>query len=267
MIARGNLTMARTVFSIYEEPDYTDRHMSRVGQSINQPRGLIAERLFIDEADVKNSPRQNFGIYGAGDIKYRDINQDGQITNSDFVPIGHPETPEITYGFGVSAGRGQLDFSVFFQGLGRESFFINPIASAPFINYSLDNNDNQLYPSNLIGENALLKAFADSHWSEENRDIYAVWPRLSTVVNGNNAQRSTWFMRDGSFLRLKTLEVGYTIKGNFLDKLKVSNMRIYFSGTNLLTFSKFKLWDPEMGGNGLGYPVQKVFNVGLNMNF
>lgn len=267
MIARGNLTMARSIFSVFEEPDYKDRHLSRVGQSISQPRGLIAERLFIDENDVKNSPRQNFGVYGAGDIKYRDINSDGQITNADFVPIGHPETPEITYGFGVSAGRGPFDFSVFFQGLGRESFFINPVATAPFINYPKDNNDNNLYPSNLIGENALLKAFADSHWSEENRDIYAVWPRMSTTVNSNNTQRSTWFMRDGSFLRLKTLEAGYTVKGKILESLKVTNFRVYFSGTNLLTFSKFKLWDPEMGGNGLGYPVQKVFNIGLNMNF
>jgi len=74
-------------------------------------------------------------------------------------------------------------------------------------------------------------------------------------------------MRDGSFIRLKTLEAGYTVKGRVLENLKVTNFRIYFNGTNLLTFSKFKLWDPEMGGNGLGYPVQKVFNIGLNMNF
>ncbi|WP_215240538.1 TonB-dependent receptor [Dyadobacter helix] len=268
MIARGNLTMARGIYSVYEEPDYQDRYLSKVGQSITQPRGLIAERLFIDENDVKNSPRQNFGTYGAGDLKYRDINRDGQITNADFVPIGFPETPEITYGFGLSAGRNQFDFSVFFQGLGRESFFINPVATAPFINYPYDNNGiNPLYPSNLIGENALLKAFADSHWSEENQDIYAVWPRLSTSVNQNNSQRSTWYMRDGSFLRLKTLEAGYTVKGKLLDNLKITNMRFYFSGTNLLTFSKFKLWDPEMGGNGLGYPVQKVYNIGLNLNF
>lgn len=268
LVARGNLTMARTVFSIFEEPDYKDRYLSRVGQSISQPRGLIAERLFIDENDVKNSPRQNFGVYGAGDIKYRDINRDGQITNADFVAIGHPETPEITYGFGLSAGRGPFDLSLFFQGLGRESFFINPVASAPFINYNKDNNgDGSLFPANLIGENALLKAFADSHWSEENGDVYAVWPRMSTVANENNSQRSTWFMRDGSFIRLKTLEAGYTVKGRFLENLKVTNFRVYFNGTNLLTFSKFKLWDPEMGGNGLGYPVQKVFNIGLNMNF
>jgi TonB-linked SusC/RagA family outer membrane protein len=267
LIARGNLTMARGIYSIYEEPDYENKYLSRVGQSITQPMGLIAERLFIDANDVNNSPRQNFGLYAAGDIKYRDINHDGQITNADFVPIGHPETPEITYGFGLSAGRGQFDFSLFFQGLGRESFFINPIATAPFINYSKDNNGNDLYPSNFIGENALVKAFADSHWSESNQDMYAMWPRLSTSINNNNSQRSTWYMRDGSFLRLKTLEAGYTVKGKWLESLKITNMRVYFSGTNLLTFSKFKLWDPEMGGNGLGYPVQRVYNIGLNLNF
>jgi len=110
-----------------------------------------------------------------------------------------------------------------------------------------------------------LKAYADDHWSEENQNLYALWPRLSTSAagNNNNSQRSTWFMRDGAFLRLKSVELGYTI-----PKLTgATRLRIYFTGTNLLTFSKFKLWDPEMGGNGLGYPIQRVFNIGMNLSF
>ena len=114
---------------------------------------------------------------------------------------------------------------------------------------------------------ALLKAYADDHWSEDNRNLYALWPRLSYEAVENNQKPSTWFMRNGSFLRLKSLEFGYTVPTNVLKKVFVKNFRIYFSGTNLLTFSPFKLWDPEMGGNGLGYPVQRVFNLGAQISF
>lgn len=262
MITRGSFTFATSEFVKYEEPEYVDRYKSHVGQSINQNWGYIAERLFIDENDVANSPRQNFGLYQAGDIKYRDVNGDGQITTLDMVPIGYPTAPEITYGFGTSIGFRNLDFSVFFQGLARESFWIDPYATAPFVNYDGNGINN-----GFLGENALLQAYADSHWSEESRDIYAVWPRLSTIAIANNNQSSTWFMRNGSFLRVKSVEAGYTLPQDFTNRFKITNFRIYFSGSNLFNFSKFKLWDPEMGGNGLGYPLQKVFNIGLNMNF
>ena len=116
-------------------------------------------------------------------------------------------------------------------------------------------------------QNALLEAYAQDHWSEDNRDSYALWPRLSHSLNDNNSQTSTWFMRDGSFLRLKNVEIGYQLPKAMLTKLNVTNARIYASGTNLLSFSKFDLWDIEMGGNGLGYPIQRVINLGLTVNF
>ena len=260
--ARGSFTYARGEFSKYEEPEYAEKYLSHVGQSIGQTWGYIAERLFIDEKDVQNSPRQNFGLYQGGDIKYSDVNEDGQITSLDRVPVGNPTTPEITYGGGISAGYKNFDFSIFMQGLARESFWIDPWATAPFVNYDGGNIN-----GGRVGENALLQAYADNHWSEENRNIYAIWPRLSVTPINNNNQTSTWFMRDGSFLRVKTLEAGYTLPKKLLERYKITNFRVYLSGTNLFTFSKFKLWDPEMGGNGLGYPVQKVVNLGINLNF
>jgi TonB-linked SusC/RagA family outer membrane protein len=257
---RGNLTFSTSKFSIYEEPEYQNApYLSHVGKSLSQNWGFIAERLFIDEKDALNSPKQNFGPYGAGDIKYTDVNGDGQITSLDRVPLGLPTSPEIVYGFGFSSTFKQFDFSAFVQGIGRESFWINPRNTAPFV----DNSDYS------IGENALLKAYADSHWSEENRDLYAVWPRLSATheFNSNNYQTSSWFMRNGSFLRLKSVELGYSLPKRLANKLKMESLRVYVNGTNLATISSFKLWDVEMGGNGLGYPVQKVFNLGLNINF
>lgn len=247
---RGNFTYATSRYEVYEEPQYDEPWRSRVGTSLNQQYGYIAERLFIDDTEVANSPRQQFGQYGAGDIKYLDVNRDGVISDADRVPIGNPTTPEIVYGFGFSMGYRNLDFSAFFQGLANESFWIDAAGTSPF-----------------QGETQLLKAYADSYWSEDNRDIFALWPRLSPNISGNNTQTSTWFMRDGSFCRLKQLELGYTFPKKVQDKFKTATLRIYLNGTNLLMFSKFKMWDTEMGGNGLGYPIQKVYNIGLNISF
>ncbi|MGQ8336965.1 SusC/RagA family TonB-linked outer membrane protein [Sunxiuqinia sp. A32] len=257
--ARANFTYAVSEMTTLEEPDYSDTPwLSRVGQSISQNYGYIAEHLFVDEAEVSNSPEQSFGMYAAGDIKYRDVNGDGRISGLDMVPIGNPTSPEIVYGFGFSAGFKSIDFSAFFQGLANESFWIDTGNSAPFIN---------TISGGGLGNNQLLQVWADSYWSEANPDIYARWPRLSNSYVANNMQTSTWFMQDGSFLRLKSMELGFTLPSSLSKKMSLTKCRFYASGTNLLTFSKFKLWDPEMGGNGLGYPVQRVFNLGVLVEF
>jgi TonB-linked SusC/RagA family outer membrane protein len=264
----ANFTYAVSEFRVYEEPDYSDAPWrSRVGYSLNQNWGYIAERLFVDEDEVRNSPEQ-FGDYMAGDIKYRDVNGDGRISELDMVPVGYPTSPEIVYGFGLSAGWKNIDFSFFFQGLARESFWIS-LSN----NYSYDSGMQSYRLSSvgttpfIAGGSALLDVYARDHWSEDNRNIYALWPRLSDSYVNNNMQPSTWWMRDGSFLRLKSVELGYALPAKTASKVYMSGLRIYVSGTNLLTFSKFKLWDPEMGGNGLGYPVQQVFNFGLQVSF
>jgi TonB-linked SusC/RagA family outer membrane protein len=264
---RGNFTYAHNEYVAYEEPVYKEAYKSHIGQSLNQMYGLLAERLFIDEEDVQNSPRQNFGEYSAGDIKYRDVNRDGQITNLDMVPIGLPTSPEIVYGFGFSLGFKKLDFSAFFQGVARESFMIDASATAPFLEYysTAERNGNASILSYGV-QNQLLKAYADDYWSEDNRNSYALWPRLSKTGNSNNAQTSTWFLRNGAFLRLKQVELGYSLPKNLVDKISAKSFRLYVNATNLFLLSSFKLWDVEMGNNGLGYPIQKVFNIGAHIN-
>ncbi|MEC3880459.1 SusC/RagA family TonB-linked outer membrane protein [Parapedobacter sp. 10938] len=266
--ARANFTYATSQYDVYEEPEYNEPWRSRVGMSLKQVTGYIAERLFVDDEEAASSPPQYVGTseYGGGDIKYLDVNRDGRITEADRVPLGHPEVPEIVYGFGVSMGYKGFDFSVLFQGAARQSFWINAYSTAPFL------NDAQI-----------LQAYADSYWSEENQNLYATWPRLDTRVNTNNVpgayidgngnqqwaadQRNTWFMRNGNFLRVKQMELGYTVPSRLTERIKMNNLRLYLSGTNLLVFSKFKMWDVEMAGNGLGYPNQRVFNIGLNFDF
>lgn len=248
---RGNFTYATNEITKIEEPDYSATPwLSKIGQPIKQVWGYVAERLFVDQAEVNNSPVQTFGEYSGGDIKYRDINGDGKISQLDMVPIGNPEVPEITYGLGLSAGYKNFDVSCFFQGSANSSFWINTVETAPFFN-----------------QQQLLKAYADSYWSETNRDVYALWPRLSETLNANNSQTNTWFMQDGDFLRLKQAEVGYTLSQTLLDKLKMDKVRFYATGTNLFVLSKFKLWDPELAGKGLEYPNQRVINVGVNVSF
>ena len=258
--ARANFSYATSKYEIYDELDFISAGLpwrSRIGLNLSQPFGYIAERLFIDEADIANSPLQTFGEYMPGDIKYKDINNDGIIDINDEVPIGYPSTPEIIYGFGISSSYKNLDLSFFFQGSARSSFFIDAYRTSPFIDTS----------GSAIGNNALLTAWANDYWSEDNRNLYASWPRLSDQLVDNNNRNSTWWLRDGGFLRLKSIEIGYSFKTENFSKVKLDALRLYLSGTNLLTFSKFKIWDVEMGGNGLGYPIQKGVNFGINMNF
>ena len=256
---RANFSYADSRYEVYEELDYQNAGLpwrSRIGQNLSQPYGYIAERLFIDEADVANSPLQTFGNYMAGDIKYKDINNDGIIDINDEVPIGYPTTPKIIYGFGLSSMYKNIDFSFFFQGSAQSSFFIDAYNSSPFIDTY----------GGKIGNNALLNAWANDHWSENDRNLYAAWPRLSSQLIDNNNRNSTWWLRDGTFLRMKSIEIGYSLKDRVLSKIGLTSLRFYLTGTNLLTFSKFKLWDVEMGGNGLGYPIQKGYNFGVNLN-
>ncbi len=258
--ARANFSYATSKYEVYDELDFISAGLpwrSRIGLNLSQPFGYIAERLFIDEADIANSPLQTFGEYMPGDIKYKDINNDGIIDINDEVPIGYPSTPEIIYGFGISSSYKNLDLSFFFQGSARSSFFIDAYRTSPFIDTS----------GSAIGNNALLTAWANDYWSEDNRNLYASWPRLSDQLVDNNNRNSTWWLRDGGFLRLKSIEIGYSFKTENFSIVKLDALRLYLSGTNLLTFSKFKIWDVEMGGNGLGYPIQKGVNFGINMNF
>jgi len=266
MVGRGTFTYAKGTYSYYEEPDYSQYPWrSRVGKPIKQMWGYVAERMFIDEGDIANSARQDFGAYAPGDIKYKDISGEGIINELDRVPIGYPTVPEINYGFGLSLGYKDWDFSFFFQGSARSSFWINASAMTPFIRSGAT-------------ETGLAQFIADDYWSELSANPYSYWPRLSTTRLSNNTQTSTQFMEDGAFLRLKSAEIGYSLPRQLSNKLRLERCRFYVSGTNLLLFSQFKLWDvelrsgntgsgQEMYGSGLRYPLQRVFNLGINISF
>ncbi|HEY0273500.1 MAG TPA: SusC/RagA family TonB-linked outer membrane protein, partial [Chitinophaga sp.] len=261
--ARGNFTLATDKYTYYEEPNYPEPWRHTTGHPLRQGYGYIAERLFVDDAEAQSSPPQLFSSTGkaprGGDIKYRDLNGDGIIDQRDEAFIGYPQVPEIVYGYGFSVQYKNFDLSAFFQGQARVSFFIDPNKVSPFI---------QSTDAYVYGNTQLLKQFADSHWSEEHQNIYALYPRLGVNRTDieNNLQPSTWWLRDGAFMRLKSAELGYTMPSRLTRHIGINTCRIYLNGLNLLTWTSFKLWDPELGGNGFAYPIQKVYNVGINVN-
>lgn len=228
-----------------EPPYYAYPGLSEVGHPLSSIWGYIAEGLFKDQDQIDNSPRQDLGTVPLpGDIKYVDQPNaegfcDGVINSNDRVAIGMPKDPEIVYGFGPSMKWKNWDFSFFFQGAARTSLLMYDI-----------------HPFGTLTVRNMFQYIADDHWSVNNPNPNAAYPRLSKDDNLNNDQNSTYWLRNAAFLKLKNAEIGYTYKG----------MRLYISGSNLLTFSPFKLWDPEMGGgNGLYYPTQRVFNIGFQM--
>ena len=237
---RGTFTYAHNEIVEMDEPKYKWAYQYKAGHPINSIQCLIAEGLFRDEEEIASSPSQD--IYATtypirpGDVKYRDL-------NDDKCWYGNPTVPEIIYGFGFSLKYKGFDCSAFFQGQGKVSILMynyHPFATA------------------ATPGSGLMQWIADEHWSEDDPNPKALYPRLSPLWKNNNTKASTLYVRNGKMLRLKTAEIGYTYK----------KMRVYVSGTNLLTFAPFKYWDPEKGsGNGLGYPLQRTYNLGFQFNF
>jgi TonB-linked SusC/RagA family outer membrane protein len=253
--ALGNFTYSQNIIVDNDEPDWNYKYRNRIDKPFGQPFGLIALGLFESQEEIDNSPRQDFGTVRPGDIKYLDVNGDGVVDVSDEIAIGYPSTPQINYGFGLNAQYRGFDASVFFQGIGRTSLFVSGGSIYGFTSGSLTRA--------AINEDVYYK-----RWTENNPDPNAKYPRLDQQNNQNNNRNSTYRMHDASFLRLKNAELGYTIPRNITESFYVSNLRIYLSAINLLTFSKFNLWDPERGGGeGAAYPPNRMFTVGLNIYF
>lgn len=251
---RGNITYSKSKILEYDEEVTNYKYTLATGFQVSQPRGLIAEGLFKDYDDIRNSAKQTWGDVMPGDIKYRDVNGDGIVNDKDYVPIGATNRPNLIYGFGFSAQWKGFDVNVLFQGAGKSTFFVDGYTVYPFKDGDWGNILTDVVKSNrwILGEN---------------EDPNAKYPRLSYGGNNNNYQSSTYWMRNGSYLRLKNLEVGYTIPKSIVNKIRLNNIRIYFMGTNLVTFSSFKLWDPELGSsNGQVYPLSKAYTLGLTIN-
>lgn len=253
--ARGNFTYNRNQKLYDDKPDQIWKYQNKAGFANDQQFGLIAEGLFESEEDIATWSTQSFGKVRPGDIKYRDINGDGIVNSFDMVAIGYTTIPEINYGFGVSMSYKGIDFSLFFSGVGNVTRIIDGANL-----YGASNN--------IINTGQIYEDVALNRWTLDNQNPNAPYPRLSLEKMDNNMQASTYWQRDMSFLRLKNAEIGYTLPSRTSEKMGLSTLRIYLQGVNLLTFTEFKLWDPELNASyGNVYPLMRNVTLGLNLSF
>ena len=259
MILNGTFTYSKATYREIEEATSKPEWQRREGHELSQQIGYIAEGLFRDQAEINNSPTQGGDIM-PGDIRYRDINEDGVIDVNDATYIGFPTTPRVIYGFSGFFNFKNIEFSFAFQGSGKRAFFMNPQNISPFV-------DNR----------AMLKAIYDDHWSADNMKEHPFWPRLSTqsitahnpqeAWTGSEERRSTYFMRECSFLRCTSIELAYNLPREFLQRLRMQTVKFYARVNNPFLITNFKVWDVELGDNGFNYPIQRAWSIGLNLSF
>lgn len=258
---RANFTYAKNEVKEYDEPESVKgTYRSLTGRSIGTLWGLQAERLYTDD-DFENGklkagiPTPNIGsVVRPGDIKYRDMNDDGVVDAKDEGYIGGTTTPRIVYGFGGNVEYKNFDFSFFFQGTGQS--------------YRIIGGTQYFIPGSGQGVMGNVYANYKDCWTEENPSQDVFWPRLSESTNPNNNYASTWWKKDMSFLRLKSIELGYTLPRSITKAICSNNIRFFVSGNNLFYISKFKLWDPELDtADGLKYPSMRSVMFGFQLNF
>jgi len=260
---RGNMTYSKNkIIERDEEYNYYWYKMQK-NHRVNQARGLIALGLFKDYDDIRNSPVQNFSNFKVmpGDIKYKDVNGDGKIDDNDRVAIGATTKPNLIFGMGASAHWKGLDVNVHFQGAGKSTYYIDGSSVQMF---SLGDGWGNILKE-LANSNRWISAEISGDPSTE--DPNAEYPRLTYGANPNNYQQSTFWLRNGSYVRLKTVELGYSFPTALSNKLRLNKIRVFFVGTNLVTWSSFKLWDPELGiSHGKEYPLSKTLSLGLSVS-
>lgn len=258
---RGTFTYAKNkITEMDEPPGVLGTYRSRTGYSVGQLFGLIDEGLytkddFNDDGSMKKGlPIPNFSTdIRPGDIKYKDMNGDGQIDEEDQAAIGGTYDPQIVYGFGGSIGYKDFDLSLFFQGNGRTYTVLG---------------GSYFFPGSNAGVTGNILSNYQDRWTVDNPSQDVFWPRLRPTEHLNNQLASTWWVRNMSLLRLKDIELGYRLPKVLTRRLGVENLRFYARGTNLFTFSSFKMWDPEQATtNGVSYPIMKSISLGFDINF
>lgn len=263
---RGNLTYSKNTILNYDVENNVYDYQNQLGHRVNQIRGLISEGLFVDYDDIRNHPKQKFGDVQPGDIKYKDVNGDGVVDDGDIVAIGATSTPNLIYGVGASLRWRDFDFNLHFQGAGKSTQVISGKTVWAFS----EGRWGQIL-SDLVDDRWIDHETAEKLGIAANENPNAAYPRMpdvdGTMGRGNNYRASTFWMRDISYIRLKNLEVGYNLPKSVVQKIRFEGVRFFVQGANLLTWSNFKLWDPEMGSNnGEAYPLSRSITAGFQIN-
>ncbi|MBR8536145.1 TonB-dependent receptor [Carboxylicivirga sediminis] len=252
----ANLSFARNKIIYMDEVPQPYAYLERTGKPEGQPFAYISDGFFTEEVNTDMDPNYpNQGYRFPGDVKYKDLNGDGKIDDLDQKAIGYsPNVPEYNFGLNTGFNWKNFDFSMTWSGVANTYRLLPNVLRQPF-----------------AGQNrALYDHLYDGRWTQEKADAGAhiEYPRLSLASKDNNYQVSDLYYQDASFIRLKSVELGYTIKANFFKRAGLRDVRVYANGFNLLTFSDFDIYDPESnpGSNGL-YPMVKMYNMGVKFNF
>ncbi|MFD2163995.1 SusC/RagA family TonB-linked outer membrane protein [Paradesertivirga mongoliensis] len=253
---KANYSFSKNKIVYQDEPPRAYPWLQRTGQPVGQYFGLVNEGFYNTAEELAAAPKSAWtNQLQLGDIKYKDLNLDGVINDNDMTAIGHSTFPQITYGISTGFDFKGFDFSVLFQGASKVSTYLSEMAAWAF----------------------------DTDWRSAQSRIHDRWtperyaagetisyPRLelSPTQGKHNYRPSDFWLVDGSYIRLKNMEVAYRFQGNALRRVGVKSLRVFTNGNNLITWSKIKNYDPEApAGRGQFYPQMKVYNFGASLQF
>lgn len=257
----ANVSFARNRYISTNDSDNIPSYQSKIGQPLGCVLGYVSDGLYQSEEEIAASPLYNSGVR-VGDIKYKDLNGDGKITAEDRTWIAGSQLPEVMFGLNFDFEWKGFDFSMFFQGATNTDIMLCGTYSA------LGFSDGTYYTQAFKWGSNPPKYLVEGSWRPDNTG--AQYPRLSTQSSNNNVLPSDFWKRDASYVRLKNLQLGYTLPSNATDRIKVQNIRVYFSANNLFTLSALsKLGiDPEAPSVNNGYyPQQRMYSFGLSLTF
>ena len=259
---KGTYTFARNVLVNCDEAAYEYPYLNSTGQAYWQPFGYVSDGLFQNQAEIDAHADQSLFNPQPGDIRYVDLNGDGVINTNDRKAIGYRDIPEIYYGFGASVEWRGIDFAVFFKGVDHVS--LNMISQAKLLMTGITSTDGRPETSNMISD------LYGNYWTPERPN--AKYPRLTYLNEStNNTQVSDFWTRDASYISLQNVELGWTLPAKWTARMRMSALRVYLQGQNLLRFSKFDLWDPNLTGSGgatvFSYPTTRVISFGISASF
>lgn len=249
---RGNFTFARNTVIENDEAAKRYPYLTGKGISLGRSFAFVADGFFDNQDEIDTSPRQTFSIPRVGDVKYKDINGDGVIDAFDQIPVGYSRLPEMTFGFGTTVSYKGFDASVYFTGAANSSIFLSGYSMWPFYDG--------------LGVNNVLREYYDNRWTPETANT-ALYPSIDVGNNPNNFLNSTLWMRNGNYLRLRNAEIGYTLSRRVTESLHLNNVRFFVNAVNLATWDNIKIIDPESNDGTGGYPLQRSFNLGLQVDF
>ena len=268
--AIGNFTYAKNKIIEMDEVPQAYSWLAATGTSIGTPKVYIADGLFSNaDFDITTHSdgshgytlKQGIPTYSSdvkpGDIKYKDLNGDGKINDSDMTYYSglYPSNPGIIYGFGLNAEYKGFYAEVFFQGQAKAST-------------NMKSNTSYFVPFDLGRDQSSARLEAADHWRANDPDnMNVLYPRLHTNEYSNNVLQSTWWYRSANFLRLKNVEIGYEFNKKWIRSLRMQSLQLYVQGTNVAVWDHIKLWDPEILNSGATYPICGTWTMGLNITF